>query len=54
MLCDKLNVIARSNEFTTLLFPRLLLQKLWESKLKWDDEVCNEIKQKFIEWLEKF
>ena len=34
-----------------MIIPKLLLQQTWISKIKWDDEVDNEVRNKFIKWL---
>ncbi len=33
------------------LFPKLLLQKTWELKLKWEEEVDSETKAEFLKWM---
>ena len=33
-----------------LICPRLLLQKIWSTKISWDEEVCEDIRIKFIHW----
>lgn len=34
-----------------MIIPKLLLQQTWISKIKWDDEVCDEIQNEFKKWL---
>ncbi|XP_071652822.1 uncharacterized protein [Temnothorax longispinosus] len=34
-----------------MITSKLLLQQTWISKIKWDDEVCDEIRNKFKKWL---
>ncbi|XP_018339113.1 PREDICTED: uncharacterized protein LOC108746690, partial [Trachymyrmex septentrionalis] len=33
------------------LYPKLLLQEAWAKNLSWDDEVTDEIKNKFLKWV---
>jgi hypothetical protein len=35
------------------LLPKILLQKTWEDKLSWDEEVPNKIKVDFIKWVKE-
>lgn len=37
----------------TLVIPKLLLQKCWESKLSWDEPVHKEIESKFLSWVKE-
>ncbi|XP_024872186.1 uncharacterized protein LOC112454821 [Temnothorax curvispinosus] len=34
-----------------MITPKLLLQQTWISKIKWDNEVCDEIRNEFKKWL---
>lgn len=35
------------------IHPKILLQKTWELKLKWDEEITTEIKNAFLRWFEE-
>lgn len=35
------------------LKPKLLLQKLWSHKITWDDEVPEDVRTDFLEWLQQ-
>ncbi|XP_024882323.1 uncharacterized protein LOC112461341 [Temnothorax curvispinosus] len=35
-----------------MLCPRILLQETWSENLTWDDEVPDELKNKFLKWME--
>ncbi|CAB0002727.1 unnamed protein product, partial [Nesidiocoris tenuis] len=37
----------------TTLYPKLLLQKLWTSKIPWDLEVDDDTKKTFMDWIDE-
>lgn len=36
-----------------MLLPKIMLQESWKSKLSWDAEIPNDIKKKFLKWIQE-